>query len=332
MHEISECRPCNVPPKHHIRTHRLAVDHFLALSEEDKRGDNPAPESMSAWMQKKGMCELLDVAKLPARLTEARMRALAAVGEYVECFGQALSCGAVELGLAIAHGPGDAGWSSEAAHARALEKPARTSASSKRGLPQLPESLAALCALLKHRKFANIFVDRGGVRALLCLPRGPLTYDGFAQCLFGVSQVTSAMERLLAPPARGGAGGVGVGVGVGSGGGGGSHLARRCVDAALEAINGGHDDARKHAAMFLTLSFPFPAIIDAFDAAGGLRNVLNLLRHTATLGGGASARAGKQDAFCCTTTSPVATSGRRLMSDLPFGLKTSRSGTSSSQW
>ena len=113
-------------------SHRLAVDHFLALSEEDKRGDNPAPESMSAWMQKKGMCELLDVAKLPARLTEARMRALAAVGEYVECFGQALSCGAVELGLAIAHGPGDAGWSSEAAHARALEKPARTSASSRR--------------------------------------------------------------------------------------------------------------------------------------------------------------------------------------------------------
>ena len=54
----------------------------------------------------------------------------------------------------------------------------------------------------------------------------------------------------------------------------------------MEAINGGHDDARKHAAMFLTLSFPFPAIIDAFDAAGGLRNVLNLLRHTATLGGG----------------------------------------------
>ena len=52
---------------------------------------------------------------------------------------------------------------------------------------------------------------------------------------------------------------------------------------------------------------------------------------TTAPGGGASARAGKQDAFCCTTTSPVATSGRRLMSDLPFGLKTSRSGTSSSR-
>jgi HIV-1 Vpr-binding protein len=119
------------------------------------------------------------------------------------------------------------------------------------GNPQLPESLAALCSLLAHRKFAVSFVDRGGVRALLALPKGPLTHHGFARCLFGVSQVTSAMERLLAPPASSTAG-----------------AARRCVDAALEALEGGHDSARRNAALFLSLSFPFPAVLDAFDSAG----------------------------------------------------------------
>ena len=39
------------------------------------------------------------------------------------------------------------------------------------GNPQLPESLAAVCSLLAHRKFACLFVDRGGVRALLALPK-----------------------------------------------------------------------------------------------------------------------------------------------------------------
>ena len=53
------------------------------------------------------------------------------------------------------------------------------------GNPQMPESLAALCSLLAHRKFAGAFVDRGGVRALLALPRGPLTHHWFARCLFG---------------------------------------------------------------------------------------------------------------------------------------------------
>ena len=63
--------------------------------------------------------------------------------------------------------------------------------------------------------------------------------------------MTSAMERLLAPPASSSV-----------------STARRCVDAALEALEGGHDSARRHAALFLSLSFPFPAILDAFDAAG----------------------------------------------------------------
>jgi hypothetical protein len=36
-----------------------------------------------------------DVARLPERLTEARLRAVAAIGEYIECFGAALQAGGV---------------------------------------------------------------------------------------------------------------------------------------------------------------------------------------------------------------------------------------------
>ena len=41
----------------------------------------------------------------PERLTEARVRSLAAVGEYIESFGAAMRCGAVDVCLALVDGP-----------------------------------------------------------------------------------------------------------------------------------------------------------------------------------------------------------------------------------
>ena len=233
-----------------------------------------------------------DAPSLPARLLEARLRALAATGEYIECFGQALQCGAVEVALALVRGSywnEDApAWPREAAERRLRRVDAAVSESfaARRFAPcapQLPESLAAVCSLLAHRKFAVTFVDRGGVAALLSIPKGALSVDGFHRCLFAVSQSPSAMERLLAPGRDAAT----------------SAAARRCVDVALEALDGGHETARRHAALFLALSFPFPAVVDAFDAAGGLRPLLNLLRHAAQLSAAATAAAKQTACHAC---------------------------------
>ena len=238
-----------------------------------------------------------DGARLAERLTEARLRGVAALGEFIECFGAALAAGATEVGLALIHGPPagcdgtdwPGGWPQEAAQQRlatAATAPDGSKTYARRvglpGNPQLPESLAALCSLLAHRKFCVTFVDRGGVKALLALPKGQLTHNGFNRCLFGLSQVSQAMERLLAPPASS--------AGV---------WAARCVAAALEALDGGHDHARRHASLFLSLSFPFPAVLDAFDAQGGLRSLLNLLRHAAQLAAGATATQKQTASHAC---------------------------------
>ena len=62
-----------------------------------------------------------DAARLPERLTEARVRSLAAVGEYIESFGAAMRCGAVDVCLALVDGP-PGGW--PAACARVAATPA----------------------------------------------------------------------------------------------------------------------------------------------------------------------------------------------------------------
>jgi hypothetical protein len=64
-----------------------------------------------------------------------------------------------------------AGTPAAAAAAAAVEAAGGGGAVALPGNPQLPESLAAVCSLLAHRKFACLFVDRGGVRALLALPK-----------------------------------------------------------------------------------------------------------------------------------------------------------------
>ena len=232
-----------------------------------------------------------DALSLPARLLEARLRALAATGEYIECFGQALQCGAVEVALALVKGAywneDEPAWPREAAARRLRFRDATSGDAATRRAPcapQLPESLAAVCSLLAHRKFATSFVDRGGVAALLRIPKGALSVDGIHRCLFAMSQTPSAMERLLAPGRDAATS---------------RDAARRCVDVALEALDGGHETARRHAALFLALSFPFPAVVDAFDAAGGLRPLLNLLRHAAQLSAAATPAAKQTVCHAC---------------------------------
>jgi HIV-1 Vpr-binding protein len=49
---------------------------------------------------------------------------------------------------------------------------------------QLPDVLKLICALAAHRKFAALFVDRGGIQKILSIPRITPTYMGLSACLF----------------------------------------------------------------------------------------------------------------------------------------------------
>jgi len=276
---------------------RTAAHYDALLNTDDAEDVGTAGAALADFSVKRGAG---DAWLLPGRLLAARLRALAATGEYIECFGQALQGGAVDVGMALVTGKywnpesnanANKGWPPETARRRVLTgNPGNGHQNPNDSekcvcAPQLPESLAAVCALLAHAKFAVTFVDRGGVAALLRVPRGPLSVDESYRCLFAVSQTPSAMERLLAPGRDTADTG--------------PNVAKRCVNFVLAALDGGHEAARRHAALFLALSFPFPAVVDAFDAAGGLRPLLNLLRHAAQLSSTASPSAKQTACHAC---------------------------------
>jgi DDB1- and CUL4-associated factor 1 len=48
----------------------------------------------------------------------------------------------------------------------------------------LPDVLKLICALAAHRKFAALFVDRGGIQKILSVRRVTQTYTGLSACLF----------------------------------------------------------------------------------------------------------------------------------------------------
>lgn len=56
-------------------------------------------------------------------------------------------------------------------------------------------------SLLGHKRYAELFVEGGGLSALLALPRVPLTHGGLALCLAAIANLPLAMERVCALPA-----------------------------------------------------------------------------------------------------------------------------------
>lgn len=53
----------------------------------------------------------------------------------------------------------------------------------------LPDVMKLICALAAHRKFAALFVDRGGMLKLLAVPRVPQTFFGLSSCLFTIGSL-----------------------------------------------------------------------------------------------------------------------------------------------
>ena len=61
----------------------------------------------------------------------------------------------------------------------------------------LPDVLKLICALAAHRKFAAMFVDRGGIQKLLAVPRVPQTFFGLSSCLFTIGSLQVRVKSWM---------------------------------------------------------------------------------------------------------------------------------------
>lgn len=113
---------------------------------------------------------ILDTEPL-ARLREKYcIQCLEILGEYVEALGPVLHEKGVDVCLAL------------------LQRCSKDEESIDQ-LTLLPEVLKLICALAAHRKFAAIFVDRGGMQKLLSVRRIPQTFFGLSSCLFTIGSL-----------------------------------------------------------------------------------------------------------------------------------------------
>lgn len=98
------------------------------------------------------------------------IQCLETLGEYVEVLGPVLHEKGVDVCLAL------------------LQRNSRHTEASKVAM-LLPDVMKLICALAAHRKFAALFVDRGGMQKLLAVPRVAQTYFGLSSCLFTIGSL-----------------------------------------------------------------------------------------------------------------------------------------------
>jgi HIV-1 Vpr-binding protein len=171
------------------------------------------------------------------------IQCLASMGEYLEALGPVLRERGVDICLALLKRKSDGPVS-------ALEA------------SKIADVLKLVCSLLAHRRFALLFVDRGGVNTFLQVVQTPHTYTGLSLCLFALASIQAVMERVCSLPGDEVSG---------------------CMELALTLIGCTHDPARKNAALFLGSALVFKAVIDAFDTQEGLKRLLSLLRAATAL-------------------------------------------------
>lgn len=104
------------------------------------------------------------------------IQCLEILGEYVEVLGPVLHEKGVDVCLALLH--------QNSKHREA----------SKIAL-LLPDIMKLICALAAHRKFAALFVDRGGMQKLLAVPRMAQTFFGLSSCLFTIGSLQVLMNN-----------------------------------------------------------------------------------------------------------------------------------------
>ena len=108
---------------------------------------------------------IIDQGQLLQLREKYSIQCLQILGEYVEALGPVLHEKGVDVCLALLQ---RSMKEHEGHHLFAL----------------LPDVLKLICALAAHRKFAALFVDRGGIQKILSVPRINQTYMGLSACLF----------------------------------------------------------------------------------------------------------------------------------------------------
>lgn len=121
-----------------------------------------------------------DIESLAQMREKFCIQCLEILGEYVEVLGPVLHEKGVDVCLAL------------------LQRSSKYEDASKVSM-LLSDVMKLICALAAHRKFAALFVDRGGMQKLLAVPRVTQTFFGLSSCLFtiGSLQVTSFDTRVF---------------------------------------------------------------------------------------------------------------------------------------
>ncbi|PSR93583.1 DDB1- and CUL4-associated factor 1 like [Actinidia chinensis var. chinensis] len=189
---------------------------------------------------------ILDIDSLAKLRDKFCIQCLVILGEYVEVLGPVLHEKGVDVCLAL------------------LQQSSKHKDASKIAV-LLPDVLKLICTLAAHRKFAAVFVDRGGMQRLLVVPRVQQTFFGLSSCLFTIGSLQGIMERVCALP---------------------SDIIQQVVELALQLLQCPQDQARKNAALFLSNAFVFRAVLDSFDAQDGLQKSLSLLNDAASVRSG----------------------------------------------
>ncbi|KAG6706329.1 hypothetical protein I3842_07G218400 [Carya illinoinensis] len=189
---------------------------------------------------------ILDSESLAQLREKYCIQCLGILGEYVEVLGPVLHEKGIDVCLAL------------------LQRSSRNEEESKAAI-LLPDVMKLICALAAHRKFAALFVDRGGMQKLLGVPRVAQTFFGLSSCLFTIGSLQRIMERVCALP---------------------SDVVHQVVELAIQLLECPQDQARKNAALFFAAAFVFRAVLDAFDAQDCLQKLLGLLNDAALVRSG----------------------------------------------
>ncbi|KAL8156698.1 hypothetical protein AgCh_001704 [Apium graveolens] len=174
------------------------------------------------------------------------IQCLEILGEYVEVLGPVLHEKGVDVCIAL------------------LQRSSRVS-EEPRVVLLLSNVLKLISTLAAHRKFAAMFVDRGGMQKLLNVPRVAQTFLGLSSCLLTLGSLQVTMERVCALP---------------------SDVLYKVIELALQLLDCPQDLARKDAALFFAAAFVFRAVLDCFDAQDGLQKLYYLLHNAASVRSG----------------------------------------------
>lgn len=121
----------------------------------------------------------VDMEALAALRERYCVQCLEKMGEYLEVLGPVLHERGVDVCLAL------------------LQR--RPKDNNCKELAMLSDVLKLICALAAHRKFAALFVDRGGVQQLLATPRVPQTLMGISLCLFALASLQVRLFFIILP-------------------------------------------------------------------------------------------------------------------------------------